>query len=415
MDYDARFPIAVFVGPTIGVEAARAILPHANYYPPAKMGDVYLLLGTGVRRILVVDGVFHSATPVWQRELLAALDLGIEVYGASSMGALRAVELCPFGMIGVGTIFEWYRDGVIDADDEVALMHGDEAAGYRALSEPLVNMRATLAAAADVGVVSPAEAEEALAWARSTFYAERSYADLLRRAAVAWPAETARRFGEFVRRHAVNLKEADARAALRLVAAEAPGRNPAGLPKGRSGEDRFDRSVSALLRGIPVNGGSLRTAKELLDDLIRADRLAPDVRQQVSRDSFLALAADARHLTCPEWFFRSYRSEWLARYPRGSDGLPCTGLTDREWEAAIYDRATIAWAAGGTGHGEDDLLRAWASDHGITAPPGMDLVGWMVEKTPGHFGYVDWSPDAALVRHLQLRNAIGGDEPCPAR
>ena len=273
MDYDARFPIAVFVGPTIGVEAARVILPKANYYPPVKMGDVYRLLGTGVRRILVVDGVFHSATPVWQRELLSALDLGIEVYGASSMGALRAAELRPFGMIGVGTIFEWYRDGVIDADDEVALMHGDEAAGYRALSEPLVNIRATLAAAADAGAVSPAEAEEALAWARSTFYAERSYSDLLRRAATAWPADTAGRFGDFIRRHAVNLKEADARAALRLVAAEMPERIPAGLPK--------TRSVAGSVRPVRFGAAARNSRRGRLVEECKGAARRADSRQPV--------------------------------------------------------------------------------------------------------------------------------------
>ena len=67
--------------------------------------------------------------------------------GAASMGALRAAELHGFGMVGHGRIFEWYRDGVIDADDEVALIYGPEEVGYPSLSKPLVNIRATLAAA----------------------------------------------------------------------------------------------------------------------------------------------------------------------------------------------------------------------------------------------------------------------------
>ena len=40
------------------------------------------------------------------------------------MGALRAAELHPFGMVGIGQVYEWYRDGTIDADDEVAVAHG---------------------------------------------------------------------------------------------------------------------------------------------------------------------------------------------------------------------------------------------------------------------------------------------------
>ena len=45
---------------------------------------------------------------------------GTQVFGAASMGALRAAELAPFGMIGVGAIFAAYRDGRLTGDDEVA-------------------------------------------------------------------------------------------------------------------------------------------------------------------------------------------------------------------------------------------------------------------------------------------------------
>jgi hypothetical protein len=40
------------------------------------------------------------------------------------MGALRAAELHTFGMVGVGRVFEGYRDGVYEDDDEVAVVHG---------------------------------------------------------------------------------------------------------------------------------------------------------------------------------------------------------------------------------------------------------------------------------------------------
>ena len=107
-----------------------------------------------MRRIVLIDGLFHGVPAVWQREIVAAMDDGIEVLGASSMGALRAAELAHYGMVGHGTIFGWYRDGVIDGDDEVALLHGDAADGFLPLSEPLVNLRATLARAVDAEVVS---------------------------------------------------------------------------------------------------------------------------------------------------------------------------------------------------------------------------------------------------------------------
>ena len=57
------------------------------------------------RAIGLIDGVFLDVPAVWHRELLWALSEGVHVFGAASMGALRAAELAPFGMRGVGTIF----------------------------------------------------------------------------------------------------------------------------------------------------------------------------------------------------------------------------------------------------------------------------------------------------------------------
>ncbi len=81
---------------------------------------------------------------------------GIHVFGSASMGALRAAELAAFGMEGVGAIFEAYRDGALEDDDEVAVVHGPAESGYRALSVALVNIRHTLAAAEAQSVIGPA-------------------------------------------------------------------------------------------------------------------------------------------------------------------------------------------------------------------------------------------------------------------
>ena len=45
---------------------------------------------------------------------------------------------------GVGRIFEAYRDGELEDDDEVAVIHGPAETGYVALSEAMVNIRRTL-------------------------------------------------------------------------------------------------------------------------------------------------------------------------------------------------------------------------------------------------------------------------------
>ncbi len=59
----------------------------------------------------LIDGAFAETRAVWHREILWALSQGIHVFGAASMGALRAVELAPFGMRGVGTVYRAYQTG----------------------------------------------------------------------------------------------------------------------------------------------------------------------------------------------------------------------------------------------------------------------------------------------------------------
>ena len=66
------------------------------------------------------------------------------------MGALRASELADVGMIGVGKIFEMYLNGEIEGGRRggPGLQPGN---GNDPLSEPLVNIRATLALAVEEG------------------------------------------------------------------------------------------------------------------------------------------------------------------------------------------------------------------------------------------------------------------------
>lgn len=209
---------AVFLGPSLAVARAEAILP-AQYHPPAKMGDVYALLGTGVRRILLIDGIFQNQPSVWQRELLAAMREGIEVFGSSSMGALRAAELSHLGMVGYGQVFAWYQAGDIDGDDEVAILHGEADTGFRVLSEPLVNIRATLGAAVQAAVVSEREGKEIVALAKTMFYPKRSFANLLevvRRVDRVAPRHDA--LVAFFRDHRVDIKQRDALGLLGHVA-----------------------------------------------------------------------------------------------------------------------------------------------------------------------------------------------------
>src|SRR6266545_598319 len=209
---------AVFLGPSLRREEARAIL-DADYYPPAGKGDVYRVLASGVEAIILIDGVFHSTPSVWQRELLDAMEERILVLGASSMGALRAAELHPYGMIGHGTIFQWYRDGVLDGDDEVALLHGPEEFDFRPMSEPLVNIRYTLQRAVAAGCLTAADSHRLIAFAKRLYYPERSYPRLLEAPLLKqWPDRRVSRLRRFLSERSVDLKRRDAIGVLRLWA-----------------------------------------------------------------------------------------------------------------------------------------------------------------------------------------------------
>ena len=135
-----REDLVVFLGPSLPAAKARRIAP-CRVLPPARAGDVLAVLPERPLAIALVDGLFDTTPSVWHHEILLALDAGVAVFGAASMGALRAAELAAHGVVGVGRIFRWVRDGVIDDDAEVALLHGDAEHGYRPLTLPLANVR----------------------------------------------------------------------------------------------------------------------------------------------------------------------------------------------------------------------------------------------------------------------------------
>src|SRR5262245_14019690 len=161
--------VCIFTGPTLPpTEAARVL--DAEYLPPAAIGDVYRAAQKRPWAIGIIDGFFESTPSVWHKEVLWTMDQGIHVFGASSMGALRAAELADFGMVGVGAIFEAYRDGLIEDDDEVAVVHGPSEMGHMQISEAMVNIRATIGKAAATGVVSPETAAALIGTAKALYY-----------------------------------------------------------------------------------------------------------------------------------------------------------------------------------------------------------------------------------------------------
>jgi predicted 2-oxoglutarate/Fe(II)-dependent dioxygenase YbiX len=211
--------VYVFLGPTLSREDAKAVLP-AIYLPPASQGDVYRV---GLRRPLVVgiiDGYFHRTPAIWHKEILWLMSQGTHVFGSSSLGAMRAAELCDFGMVGVGAIFEAFRDGELEDDDEVALRHGLATDQYRPLSEPMVNIRSTLDRAIAEGVIGTKTGDALKRLAKARFYPDRSYAALIEDGLIGGlPAAEIEPLRSWLPQGRVDQKRADAQRMLELMRA----------------------------------------------------------------------------------------------------------------------------------------------------------------------------------------------------
>lgn len=170
----------VFAGPSI---AGTDVADTVEVRPPVQQGDVYLATLDAPRAIGIIDGYFEGVPSVWHKEILWALTQGIAVLGASSMGALRAAELDGFGMIGVGAIYEAFRSGALEDDDEVALLHGPAEMGYPTLSLAMVNLRATVSAARQASVISADEESSLIAEAKNQFYKTRTWSSVFTKTA----------------------------------------------------------------------------------------------------------------------------------------------------------------------------------------------------------------------------------------
>ena len=206
----------IFAGPSLP-PAVRPSDPAFQWRPPVKQGEVYRAALTGPAIIGVVDGCFEVTPTVWHKEILWAMTQGIHVYGSASIGALRAAELCFFGMVGVGRIFAAYRDGILTDDDEVAVLHGPEELDYPAVTEAMVNIRATLDKAVAEGVLDCWFVARLTEVGKALFYKERSWEAVFRLAAIAGlPPRPLADLAVWLPSHGVDRKRADA---LEMVAA----------------------------------------------------------------------------------------------------------------------------------------------------------------------------------------------------
>jgi hypothetical protein len=170
----------VYLGPTLSREEAIKIL-DADYRDPAKKGDFLMLSRDSDEKKYVgfVDGVFlHDYPPSPIEVYHLATRKNIELIGASSLGALRAVELEKFGMKGIGKIFELYKNGIINADDEVAVTFVRENNTLQ--SEAMIDIRFNLFLAYKKGVITNQTKKRFAKIAKNIYFPFRNYEDLIK-------------------------------------------------------------------------------------------------------------------------------------------------------------------------------------------------------------------------------------------
>jgi hypothetical protein len=330
--------LVVFLGPSLAAGAARAIAP-CRVLPPARAGDVLAVLPERPLAIALVDGLFDTTPSVWHHELLAALDAGVAVFGGASMGALRAAELWRAGVVGVGGIFQAYRDGTLDDDAEVALLHADAEHAFRPLTVPLVTVRAAAAAARAARHLTSRQAAALVATAGAMHYTARTWPALLAAAPLHDGART--RLRAFLP-DAPDPKADDARACI-AAAAEAVRARRSGAP-----------AVPAPRRSVPSH---VRRAR-----LLHARSVVPS-GAVASGEVVAALARreDAGRLAAD-----GLRRALLAALARS------LGYAARDGEADAALRSWLA-RAGVSPRSRDAFLAACGLDAGAASSLGEEL------------------------------------------
>lgn len=206
----------IFLGPSLSTEKAKKIL-EADYRKPAKKGDFMQLMFKETKVVGLIDGFFlqdYPPTPIEIYNLLRKK--GTKVYGSSSLGALRAVELSKYGMIGVGKIFNLFKKGILDADDEVAVTFTDYS-DYK--SEALIDIRYNLFLAHKMRIIDEEAKRIILRISKQTYFPYRTYGDILDKCKQKHPEVESQiqKFGEYLQTNRRSLKEEDAVLLLKRI------------------------------------------------------------------------------------------------------------------------------------------------------------------------------------------------------
>ena len=265
-------------------------------------------------------------------------------------------------MQGVGRIFERYRSGELEDDDEVAITHASEEDDYIPLSEAMVNIRFTLARAARERIIDQATEQLLEHAAKHLHYPKRTYSEVVAKACArgADPKQTAA-FRAWVPHGHVDQKRADAEEMLsQMREHQRIGSPPVESRFSFEHTEWWDhaRRSAGEFAGDPAGARRSILAERILDEA----RLNPDSYRVLHRDAVI----------------RSFALDEAQR----AAATPNDELI-HVVEAAIAERYSI---------GSENDLNRWCADNDITPARLRRLVR-----------------EEALVRWVQrtLRDVIG--------
>lgn len=202
----------MFIGPSLPLDEARKIL-DAEYHPPVARDDVAVLLEDPPDIIGIIDGVFYQQPAVSHREILRAMEAGITIVGGASMGALRSAELDNVGMIGIGTVYQKYRDGIIESDDDVAIVFNPLT--HELLSEALVSMNHNFQMAEKEGIITLNDVKTLYQTAKYIYYPQRTYPRVLKDSKLS--EDKKKNLEDFLNSKGTDIKAEDARKVLKYI------------------------------------------------------------------------------------------------------------------------------------------------------------------------------------------------------
>jgi hypothetical protein len=166
----------IYIGPTLcGME--EQVKKSGNkffWHPPIKRNDINHLVATQKpSSVLIADGYFHNSLAVGHREIREAIKAGWEIWGVSSMGAIRAAEMISSGMKGYGLVYKHFVEDPDFRDDEVTLLHGI-IKPFIPVSEPLIHIRYSLNQLRSTNQITTREQNRIINILSSMWYGDRT-------------------------------------------------------------------------------------------------------------------------------------------------------------------------------------------------------------------------------------------------